>query len=49
MHIAKNCLLYPSLSFFHFLKQYNYLQLHIHLYGSRKDNETMVSISKHVQ
>jgi hypothetical protein len=33
MHIAKNCLHYPSLKNLDFLKQYNYLQLYIHLYG----------------
>jgi hypothetical protein len=33
MHIAKNCLHYPSLKNLDFFKQYNYLQLYIHLYG----------------
>ncbi len=33
MHIAKNCLHYPSLKNLNFLKQYNYLQFYIHLYG----------------
>ncbi len=31
MHIVKNCLHYPSLKNLNFLKQYNYLQLYIHL------------------
>ncbi len=33
MHIAKNCLHYSSLEIVDFLKQYDYLQLYIHLYG----------------
>jgi hypothetical protein len=33
MHIAKTCLHYPSLKNLDFLKQYNYLQLYIHLHG----------------
>jgi hypothetical protein len=50
MHnIAKNCLYYPSLKNLDFLKQYNYLQLYIHLYVKKKDNGTMISISKYAQ
>jgi hypothetical protein len=30
-------------------RQYNYLQLYTHLYGERKDNGMMVSISKYPQ
>jgi len=49
MHIAKNYLHYPSLKNLDFLKQYNYLQLYIHLHSWQKDNGIMVSISKYPQ
>jgi len=36
-------------NFFNILKQYNYLQIYIRLYGWKKDNGTMVSIFKYPQ